>query len=259
MKNQEDEYIYAEATTTVTARVSTKTKANLLREAKAQGMTLSQYMGYTLEIEGENQKEVVRLQEQVAELTIQLKDKKQAFTDEAVNCNQEALLGVQDTLATMQEQLQTLCDNQPEDLQEQINDLTEENADLQKQIEQLEEEIEELRELQENKDEDEDEEDEGISPTKQGYRELLIEKHETINRLRNQNETDCTQAKKSGEEAIVKIAEGQFTKVVDMVAKDYTFGAKAIKKQMWAIFKGLPEAKNAWNKLQNPFSELPKR
>lgn len=245
-----NQYDYAEGLVTVSAKVSTKTKAYLLREAKAQGMTLSQYMGYTLEIEGENQKEVVRLQEQVAELTLQLKDKKQAFTDEAVNCNQEALLGVQDTLATMQEQLQTLCDNQPQDLQEQIDDLTEENADLQKQLE-------ELRELQENKDEDEDE---SISPTKQAYRELLVEKHEALNRLRNQNETDCTQAKKSGEEAIVKIAETQFTKVVDMVAKDYTFGAKAIKKQMWAIFKGRPETKDgAWNKLQNPFSELPNR
>lgn len=239
----------ANNTVSISAKVSAGLKAKLLNEAKEQGMTFSQYIAHVLSIEGENQKEVLTLRAKVRELETKVQAKQQAFTQEAVNGNLDIMIGVQDTLADMQGQLQALYDNQPQDLKDRIAELEGELDDARLELADYENNAEEVEEADD--EEEVEDEEEAEAPTSQTS--VIAELCGKMNEMRKQHGTNCTQSQRAGEEAIVKMAIERFTQVVDLIAKDYTWKDK-IKKAMWAQFRGLPDRKDAWNLVINPYA-----
>jgi hypothetical protein len=86
--------------------------------------------------------------------------------------------------------------------------------------------------------------------TASDYESVIAELNSELATLRK---LDCAQSQRAGEEAIVKMAIERFTQVVDLIAKDY-WNPDKIKKAMWAQFRGLPDKKDAWNLVINPYA-----
>lgn len=72
--SENNDYAYTEGLVTVSTKVSRGAKARLLREANKHQMTLSAYTAFVLDIEGENLKELERLNKRIAELELKSYD-----------------------------------------------------------------------------------------------------------------------------------------------------------------------------------------